>query len=81
MNYYDLPENIHYEINKIIYLHTIVPQFKHKDWWWHTVKCRANVGKYKILNNYVGFLDSEIYGGSPYFSYGVGKNNKRKLQE
>ena len=71
MNYYELPENIHYEINKIIYSHTIVPWFKHKDWWWHTVECRANVGKYKI--DCPGFLDSEIHGGYQYFSYGVGK--------
>lgn len=78
MNYYDLPENIHYEINKINYSRTIIPHFKHKDWWWHNVKCRANVGKYKI--DVPGFLDSEIHGGREYFSYGVGKNNKCKFQ-
>lgn len=66
--YYSLPENVQYEINKIIFSNTIVPCFSHKDWWWHTVICRANKGKFKMENP--GFLDSEVHGGSQFFSYG-----------
>ena len=66
MNYYDLPENVQYMINKILYSSTVIPCFNHKDWWWHTVICRANLGKYKMENP--RFMDAEIYGGSNHFS-------------
>ena len=65
--YYSLPENVQYIINKINFSNVVLPCF-HKDWWWHTVKCRANVGKYKMEKP--GFLDAEIHGGGQFFSYG-----------
>jgi len=71
MNYYDLPENVHYQINKIIFSDVIVPHFNYKDWWWHTVECRANIKQCKLEKP--GFLDPEIHGGQEHFSYGVGK--------
>jgi hypothetical protein len=39
---YDLPEELQWVINKINYSETIVPCFKHKDWWFHTVKARSD---------------------------------------
>jgi hypothetical protein len=41
----------------ILSIKIFVPCFKHKDWWWHTVICRANVGKYKMISP--KFIDTE----------------------
>lgn len=73
MNYYDLPESIQYKVNKNLFSETILPCLINKDWWWHTVICRANIDN-------PGFLDAEYMGGEAYFSYGIGKNKKRKIE-
>ena len=57
--FYNLPENVQYQVYKLIYTETIVPCFKHKDWWWHTVECRSNKGIFKMDNP--RFLDAENY--------------------
>ena len=67
-SYYDLPESVQYKIFKIIYSDSVIKCLNHKDWWWHTVQCRANKGMHKLKIPL--FLDAEIYGGGQFFAYG-----------
>jgi hypothetical protein len=57
----DLPEGVQYLIWKKYFTLNVVGLFEHKDWWWHTVKCRSDGGL-------PGFLDPEfLMGGEKYF--------------
>lgn len=78
MQFNNLPENVQYKINKYVFSSTVLPMLCHKDWWWHTVNCRANKGRYKMENPV--FLDAEKCLGSlnNYFCSSVGISKKRK---
>ena len=57
--FYDLPEGVQFLIWKKVFTLEIVPRLEHKDWWFHTVKCRSE--------SHIGYLDAEIHGGSKFF--------------
>ena len=65
MNFYDLPENVQYNVFKTLFSETVLSYMKHKDWWFHTVKCRANIGQYKMPSPH--YIDAEISGGAEFF--------------
>lgn len=58
MNYYELPELVQYKINKILFSQEVLPNLEHKDWWWHTVKSRAECWDHyidpKTLPHWIG---------------------------
>jgi hypothetical protein len=51
---YGLPNDIQWIINKLVFSETVLPCFRHKDWWWHTVKARSE--------SWEKYIDVEIYG-------------------
>lgn len=57
--------------NKQYFTKYVVPCLNHKDWWYHTVKCRANKDIYYTQVPY--FIDAETIHFSAhiqnYFSY------------
>jgi hypothetical protein len=71
--FYDLPEGLQYFIWRDVYSSTILPYFRHKDWWFHTVKSRSE--------GWSGYIDAEMSHHFPsdhgFFSYGQSVNNKQ----
>lgn len=69
MYLHHLPEDVLQLIYKKVYSDSVVPCLQHKNWWWHTVKCRA-------CSSITKYADAEYFAISPdelkCFSYGIG---------
>lgn len=43
--------------NKLYFTKYVLPNLNHKDWWFHTVECRANIKEY--FTEFPKFIDAE----------------------
>jgi len=57
-----LPDDVQWYIWRMYYTNNVKPCMEHNNWWFHTVLCRANRGKYFTDNPmFINAEASSIY--------------------
>lgn len=52
----ELPEDVLWLIWRMYFTEHVAELFRHKDWWYHTVECRARKGSFHDM---VSYMDAE----------------------